>query len=74
MTTPIKGYSKLTEEQVALINEFKEHERALGTLVKRARQTGLCDPRRLALGITYAEDAYMSLNRSIAQPEDFYKD
>jgi hypothetical protein len=69
----VKGYTKPTEEQIALVNKFKAHEKALGELFKEAKASGLSDPRTLAVGKTQAQTAYMWLNRAVFQPEDFYE-
>jgi hypothetical protein len=71
--TEIKGYSKPSDEQIALVNKFKDHEKALGTLYHEVVASGLADPRQLAIGKTQAQQAYMWLNRAIFQPEDVYQ-
>ncbi len=70
--TEIKGYTSPSPEQIALVNKFKEHEKALGALFREASGSGLIDPRTLAVGKTKAQTAYMWLNRAVFQPEDFY--
>lgn len=69
----VTGYSAPSPEQIALVNKFKAHEKALGELFKEAKASGLIDPRTLAVGKTQAQTAYMWLNRAIFQPEDFYE-
>ena len=71
--TPIAGYGKPSEEQIALVNKFKAQEKALGELYKEALDSGLVDPRMLAIGKTQAQQAFMWLNRSVFQPEDFFQ-
>lgn len=71
--TEVKGYTKPTEEHIALVNKFKAHEAALGELFKEASASGLVDSRTLAVGKTQAQTAYMWLNRAVFQPEDFYE-
>ncbi len=67
----VKGYTKPSAEQIALLNKFKAHEVALGELVKEAKASRLIDARTLAVGKTQAQTAYMWLNRAVFQPEDF---
>lgn len=69
----IKGYTKPTEEQIALVNEFKDAEKQLGELYQKARASGLADPRMLSIGKTTAQEAFMWLNRSIFKPADVFE-
>lgn len=72
MTTEVKGYQPQTEEKIALVNKFKDLEKQLGDLYKEAQATGLCCPRMLAIGKTEAQTAFMWMNRSVFQPQDFF--
>lgn len=73
MNTEVTGYQVQTPEKVNLVNKFKEHEKALGELYKEAKESGLADPRMLAVGKTQAQQAYMWLNRAVFQPQDFFE-
>lgn len=68
----VKGYKPQSEEKVALVNKFKDLEKQLGDLYKEAQTSGMCDGRMLAIGKTEAQTAFMWLNRSVFQPEDFF--
>ena len=68
----VKGYKQQSPEAVALVNKFKELESKLGELYQEAQASGLCDPRMLAIGKTEAQTAFMWLNRSVFQPQDFF--
>lgn len=70
----IKGYTKPTDAQIALVNKFKEAEIALGALYREAKESGLADGRMLALGKTNAQDAFMWLNRAVFQPKDVFEE
>lgn len=70
--TEIKGYTKPTDEQIALVNEFKDAEKNLGELYRKASASGLADPRMLAIGKTEAQTAFMWLNRAIFKPTDTF--
>jgi hypothetical protein len=68
----VKGYKEQSEEAIALVNRFKELEFQLGKLYQEAQDSGLCDPRMLAIGKTEAQTAFMWLSRSVFQPQDFF--
>lgn len=69
----VTGYKPQTEEAIALVNEFKAHEKALGELWKKAQASGLADQRMLALGKSHAQTGYMWMNRAIFKPVDFFE-
>ena len=68
----VKGYRPQTDERVALVNKFKSVEQQLGELYMEAQASSLCDQRMLAIGKTEAQTAFMWLNRSVFQPQDFF--
>lgn len=67
----ITGYRDLSEDEIALMNEIKEHGVALGTLVAKVRATPNIDPRWAAIGGTHFQEGLMALTRSVARPETF---
>lgn len=69
--TPIAGYTTPSEDNIALVNEFKALEASLGVLYRKAAFAG-ADSRMLAIGKTQAQDAFMWLNRSIFKPTDVF--
>ncbi len=71
-STTVSGYKPQSQEKVDLVNKFKALEKQLGDLYKEAQESGMCDPRMLAKGKTDAQQAFMWLNRSVFQPEDFF--
>lgn len=68
----VKGYKEQTPEKVELVNKFKALEQQLGELFMEAQASGLCDGRMLSIGKTEAQTAFMWLNRSVFQPQDFF--
>lgn len=68
----VKGYKEQTPEKVELVNKFKAIEQKLGELFMEAQASGLCDGRMLSIGKTEAQTAFMWLNRSVFQPQDFF--
>lgn len=77
----VKGYKRMTDEQIETINKIKEHGAALQELIEDLRGRGAekdgLDPtlhtngRWLAEGRTDLQKGIMSLVRSVANPEFF---
>lgn len=70
--TPVKGYRQLSAEQIALMNQNKLiEELAMRQIDAHVREHGSTeiDQRMVALARTNLQDAFMWLNRSIAQPQ-----
>lgn len=66
----IAGYRDLSQAEIDLMNEVKEHEARWNGLVDRLRAMGsVIDQRNVALAATEGENAYMRAVRAIAQPE-----
>lgn len=65
---PVKGYTKQSDENVALVNDSKELENRVGDLVQAIAASG-ADPRMVAIAITQLQDGFMWLNRSVFQPK-----
>ena len=66
----IKGYRKLTDEEIATMNEIKEKGVELGELIEKLEAAD-ADRRWLAIGRTHMQQGLMALTRSIAKPEFF---
>lgn len=64
----ISGYRDLTEEEIALMNEAKELEKAVGVFVKKIRFMTSLNQRWISIGQTDLEKGFMGIVRSIAQP------
>lgn len=68
---PVAGYKKQSDENVQLVNSFKQDEerllRKLDELVLREGPVTL-DARWLSIGRTHLEQAFMAINRSIFRP------
>lgn len=67
----VTGYRQLTEEDARLMNEIKEHGKALGILVDKLRATQGLDQRWVSIGATDLQQGLMALTRSVAQPTTF---
>lgn len=69
--TLIKGYRDLTEGEIALMNEIKEHGVELSKLVATLRATASLDQRWVSIGATDLQTGLMALTRAVAQPTTF---
>lgn len=67
----ITGYRELDQAEIDLMNEIKEHGKALGDLVGRIRGTDGVDPRWASIGATHFQEGLMALTRSVARPDFF---
>lgn len=70
----IKGYRDLTQDEIDLMNEGKALSEQVGAFVAKleAGRPGLSlDKRWIAIGKTHAQQGFMALIRSIAQPTTF---
>ncbi len=76
MTTKIKGYRELTEEEIELINRVKslgtQLEAAIDDIQLANLEPHAAQPQRwLAIGKTHLQQGLMALTRAIAKPELF---
>ena len=69
--TKITGYRDLSQEEIDLMNEIKQHGVALGRLVNKLRATQNLDQRWISIGATDLQTGLMALTRGVAQPESF---
>ena len=67
----IIGYRELDANEIALINEIKQHGAALGTLVEGLKQMPTLDQRWVALAATHLQQGLMALTRAVAKPDFF---
>jgi hypothetical protein len=70
----IKGYRELTQDEIDLINEAKALAEQVGAFVEKLEdgRPGLSfDKRWIAVGKTHAQQGFMALVRSVAQPTTF---
>lgn len=71
MSTPIKGYRVLSDQEIAEINHVKAvGERVEAALASIESLPGH-DPRWLAIARTHLQVGFMAASRSIAKPETF---
>ncbi len=64
----IAGYTPLSDDDVAAINEIKNFEAKWNGIVDRLKARPGIDGRSLALAVTYCEDGFSRAVRAIAQP------
>ena len=69
--TAIKGYRTLTTEEINLINRSKELGEDVEALIKVVGERPNVDGRWLNIAKTDLQKGFMSLNRSIANPDNF---
>jgi hypothetical protein len=67
----IVGYRQLSEADAALINTVKDLANEVGRLVDGMLLNGKLDTRWVATAKTDLQKGFMSLVRSIAQPDSF---
>lgn len=67
----IKGYRELSQVEIDLMNEIKQHGAVLGELVERFKLLKEVDQRWVAIGETDLQTGLMALTRSVAKPDFF---
>ena len=67
----ISGYRDLSQEEIDLMNEVKEHGELLGALVTRLSNRVEMDQRWVSIGRTHLQQGIMALVRAIAKPSTF---
>lgn len=63
--TPISGYRELSENELKLVNQFKEVEERLLRMFEALVDI---DPRWRAIAITHIQEGFGAINRSITKP------
>lgn len=71
MTTKIKGYRILNNEELDLINEGKALAEQCGDFIAKLEGISSNDHNHVALGKTNLQQGFMWIIRSIAQPTTF---
>lgn len=66
----ITGYRDLTEQEIGLMNEIKEHGVAMEKLVEKLRAADL-DQRWVSIGQTDLQTGLKALVRAVARPGSF---
>ena len=67
----IKGYRDLSQEEIDMMNEMKEHGEALAKTIDKLSNIDGLDHRWISIGKTDLQKGIMSVVRGIAQPESF---
>lgn len=67
----ITGYRELTEAEIALMNEIKQHGKGLDALVAKLHGIAEADQRWVAIGRTELQQGLMALVRAVAGPTSF---
>lgn len=68
----ISGYRELDGDDIALMNEIKQHGAKLGELVDRLRRSNEIDQRWVNIGATHLQQGGMALTRAVAKPDFFF--
>lgn len=72
MVEKVKGYKELTDERVAIVNEFKVFEEQMLRVIEQAQAEAKAgaefDTRWLSIAFTKFQEAFMALNRGIFAP------
>lgn len=70
---PVSGYQPQSEQNVALVNHFKEMEERLLREIDVMRDSPGTDPRYdqrwLSIAQTHFQEGFMALNRAVFQPQ-----
>lgn len=67
---PVVGYTAQSPEAVALVNQIKGYENAIGDLLaKVADDPVITNPRMVSIARTNLQQGFMWLVRSVFQPE-----
>ena len=64
----VKGYNKLTEEQITMMNAIKEKEQEILNMLESLKYNEAYNQRSLALAISNIQTGFMWAVRSIARP------
>lgn len=67
----ITGYRELSQEEIDLMNEVKQHGAQLGGLIAKLRATPSLDQRWVSEANTDLQKGIMCAVRAIARPESF---
>lgn len=65
---PVAGYQQQTQSRVDQVNGHKVLEERLLRIIDYLQQSGMGDPRWLAIAKTDLEKGFMALNRAVFQP------
>lgn len=69
-----KGYRQMSEDDLALVNEIKEHGEAIRDLIDRCDVHSHAGPdakRWVSIARTHFQQGYMALCRSVTRPGTF---
>lgn len=66
---PVKGYTEQNDSKVTLVNQNKEMEERVLRQLDDMQNSGLYDPRWIAIARTNIEQGFMAMNRAVFRPE-----
>lgn len=66
---PVAGYRPQGDDEIKIVNTFKEIEEAVLRLLDDMEKGTEIDQRWLAIGRTNLEQAFMAINRSVFKPQ-----
>lgn len=67
----INGYRDLTQNEINLMNDIKEHGIKLGDLISLLKSNNGLDQRWISIGQTDLQKGIMALVRAVAKPDSF---
>ena len=67
----ILGYRDLSQEEIDLVNNIKQHGIALGALVEGLKAQESLDQRWISIGMTHLQQGFMALTRGVTKPDFF---
>jgi len=65
---PVAGYQPQPDNNVKIVNAFKELEERVLRLTDGLKANSEIDQRLLAIGVTQLQGAFMFINRSVFKP------
>ena len=71
MSDLIKGNRTLSENEVSLMNRIKELAEDIGSAIRVMEMDSQLDQRWVEIGKTDIQKGFMSLVRSVGQPDSF---
>ncbi len=67
----ITGYRELTQQEIDLMNEIKDHGIVIASLVEKVQGIPGADLRWASIAKTHLQEGFMALTRSVAKPTSF---
>ena len=69
--TQVVGYRKLSEKDIAVVNDIKSMAVQIGDLIKQLQSNKDFDSRWIEVGKIDVQKGFMALTRAVTQPTTF---